>query len=95
MDSVERSIHEAANFMKLKRENALKRYLDEFNIKDVFAYDYNYSSNTFIIYTSKPGIWIGLHGKGANRLKQILSEDITENCNVEFREIKGNFIVHS
>lgn len=94
MDSVERSIYEAANFVKLKRENALKRYLDEFNIKDVFAYNYNYTDNTFTIYTARPGIWIGLHGIGVSRLEEILSEDIAENCKVVFKEIKGNFVVH-
>lgn len=83
-----------SEYVREKHENAIKRYLNEVNIKDIFAYDYNYTDHTFTIYTARPGIWIGLHGAGVSRLEEILSEDISENCKVLFKEIKGNFVVH-
>lgn len=74
--------------------NALKKYLDKVGIKDVFAYEYNYGENKFTIYTRKPGVWIGKGGQGVTLLKQILSEEVKENCDVCFKEIKGYFVSH-
>lgn len=75
------------------REDALKHFMEKVGIKDVFAYEYNYDQNKFTIYTSKPGIWIGYHGKNVEILKEILSKEIKEGCGVEFKEIRGKFIV--
>jgi ribosomal protein S3 len=79
-------------FTKKLHETALKKYLDRVGIKDVFAYEYSYDDNKFTIYTKYPGIWIGKGGQGVDLLKEILSEDVAKNCNVCFKEIRGNFI---
>ena len=76
---------ECAIFIKDRDQAALKRYLNERGMRDTFAYDYSYTENKFTIYTCKPGIWIGRGGEGVDRLKQILSEDVKEGCNVEFK----------
>ena len=85
--------NDAINYMKNVEENALRKFLEQVGIKDIFAYDYDYSKNKFTIYTSKPGIWIGYHGKNVEILKEILSKEVKENCEVAFKEIRGRFIV--
>lgn len=80
-------------YMERIRENAFKKFFNKVGIKDIFAYDYSYDKNKFTIYTSKPGIWIGLHGKNVEILREILSKEIKEGCDVEFKEIRGKFIV--
>ena len=79
-------------YMEKKRQEAFKHFMDKIGLKDTFAYDYSYLDNKFTIYTSKPGIWIGLHGKNVENLKDILSKEIREDCDVEFKEIRGKFI---
>lgn len=79
-------------FVKKMHETALKKYLDRVGIKDVFAYEYSYDENKFTIYTKYPGIWIGKGGQGVALLKEILSEDVKKNCDVCFKEIRGNFV---
>ena len=76
-------------YMERIRENAFKKFFDKVGIN----YDYSYDKNKFTIYTSKPGIWIGLHGKNVEILREILSKEIKESCDVEFKEIRGKFIV--
>lgn len=83
---------DAILYMEKIRQKAFKHFCDKVGIKDTFAYDYSYSDNKFTIYTSKPGIWIGLHGKNIEILKDILSKEIKEGCNIEFKEIRGKFI---
>lgn len=80
--------------IKNARENALKKYLDKIGFKDIFAYKYVYEENKLIIYTSKPGIWIGKYGVGVELLKDILLNELKENCDVCFEEIHGNFVAH-
>ena len=80
------------NYINKLHENAFKHFLQEIGLKDTFAYKYDYETNTFTVYTCRPGIWIGKGGKGVNRLKEILSQEVKENCNVEFVEIRGRFI---
>ena len=82
---------ECLNFVKNLEINAFKKYLNEIGFKDNFAYNFDYRTRTFTIYTSKPGYWIGYKGKGAKRLKEILSE-VYEDCNIEFKEIRGSFV---
>ena len=81
-------------YIRNLHENALKKYLNEIGFKDIFAYDYNYSENKFTIYTCRPGIWIGKGGEGVRLLKEILSNEVKENCDVSFKEIHGHFIAH-
>ena len=80
-------------YVKNLHENALKKYLDEIGFKDIFAYEYSYSENKFTIYTRKPGVWIGKYGVGVKLLKEILAREVKEDCNVEFKEIRGKFVV--
>lgn len=84
---------ESMNYIKNLHSNALKKYVNEIDFKDTFAYEFNCRNNTFTIYTRKPGIWIGKGGVGVDRLKQILSEELKRDCKVEFKEIRGEFVV--
>lgn len=83
---------EAINTMDKLIENAFKQFMDKVGLKDIFAYKYNYDENKFTIYTSRPGFWIGYRGKNIEILKDILSKQIKEGCDVDFREIRGQFI---
>jgi len=84
---------ECSEYIKNLHENALKKYLNEIGFKDIFAYDYSYDENKFTIYTCRPGIWIGKGGTGVERLKEILSKEVKENCSVAFKEMRGHFVV--
>ena len=79
--------------IKNMHENALKQYLNLAGFKDTFAYEYSFSENKFTIYTRRPGTWIGKGGAGAKLLKEILSKEVQENCDVAFKEIRGHFVV--
>lgn len=83
---------ECLEYVKNLHENALKKYLNEIGFKDIFAYEYSYSENKFTIYTRRPGVWIGKGGEGVKLLKEILAKEVKEDCNVEFKEICGNFV---
>lgn len=83
---------DCADYVRNIHEGALKKFLDEIGLKDTFAYDYDYSVNKFIIYTCRPGVWIGKGGKDVERLKEILSEEVRENCGVEFKAMRGHFM---
>lgn len=80
-------------YVKNLHENALKKYLNEIEFNDIFAYEYSYSENKFTIYTRRPGVWIGKGGAGVKLLKEILAKEVQEDCNVEFKEIRGKFVV--
>lgn len=80
------------NYETNLHENAIKKYVNTIGFKDTFAYNYSYSDNTFTIYTSRPGIWIGKGGEGVKLLKEILSKEVREDCDVKFKEIRGKFI---
>ena len=84
---------ESLEYVKNLHESALKKYLNEIGFKDIFAYEYSYSENKFTIYTCRPGIWIGKGGAGVERLKEILSKEVKENCSVAFKEMRGHFVV--
>lgn len=90
------------NFQKLReeaykeiremQEAPLKLFLEEANINDNFFYEYKSINKTLIIYTNIPGIWIGFRGRGIKRLKEILKAEFNHDVEVEFKEIKGNFM---
>ena len=85
---------DATTYINNLHENALKHYVNEIGFKDTFAYKYDYNANKFVIYTCRPGIWIGKGGEGIKRLKEILAKEIKENCDVEFKEVRGRFVVY-
>lgn len=84
---------ESMNYMKNLHGNALKKYVNEAGFKDTFAYEYNYSTHKFTIYTSRPGVWIGKGGTGVDRLKEILLTELKKSCEIEFKEIRGEFVI--
>ena len=84
---------DSIDYMNNVHESALKHYLEEINVKDTFAYTYDYCNNKFIIYTCRPGVWIGKGGKGVDRLKEILANEVAENCGVDFKEVRGRFVI--
>ena len=48
-----------------------------------------------VIYTTRPGIWIGPSGREVNRLKEILKDNFKHHVEVSFKEIKfysGGFL---
>lgn len=81
-----------SEYIKNLHENALKKYIYKAGFKDTFAYVYDYNANKFTIYTSRPGVWIGKGGEGVSLLKDILSKEVKENCDVDFKEIRGHFM---
>lgn len=82
---------DAIKFVKKEQESVIKRCLSECDLHDHFAYNYEYRTNTFTIYTCHPGIWIGLHGATIDKIKSILQE-YKPGCDVSFVEIRGHFL---
>lgn len=83
---------EAYKEIREMREAPLKLFLEEANINDNFFYEYKSSNKILTIYTIIPGIWIGFRGRGIKRLKEILKAEFNHDVEVEFKEIKGNFM---
>lgn len=83
---------ESCKYLKEKHESPLIQYLTELNISDDFLYEYSNMNRNLVIYTKRPGIWIGLHGSGYNRLKEILLEKFEHDVEVNFKEVRGDFI---
>ena len=74
------------------QETPLRQYLKETGINDNFFYEYKNCSRELTIFTKIPGIWIGFQGKGINRLSEILNEQFGHKVDIQFKEMKGNFI---
>lgn len=79
--------------VKERRENAFREFLEEIDFHDKFFCEVKSEINkeTFTIYTTHPGIWIGYKGKNLKRLKEILSKVENTMVDVEFKEIRGEF----
>ena len=88
MDSQE--ITDAA--IKEIQETPLRQYLKETGINDNFFYEYKNCSRELTIFTKIPGVWIGFQGKGVNRLSEILNEQFGHKVDIQFKEMKGNFM---
>ena len=74
------------------QETPLQQYLKETGINDNFFYEYKNCSRELIIFTKIPGVWIGFQGKGVNRLSEILNEQFGHKVDIQFKEMKGNFM---
>lgn len=74
------------------QENPLRQYLKETGINDNFFYEYKNCNRELTIFTKIPGIWIGLRGKGVNRLNELLNEQFKHDVDIQFKEVKGNFM---
>lgn len=74
------------------QETPLQQYLKEAGINDNFFYEYKNCNRELTIFTKIPGVWIGLQGKGVDRLSEILNEQFGHEVDIQFKEMKGNFI---
>ena len=74
------------------QETPLRQYLKETGINDNFFYEYKNCSRELTIFTKIPGVWIGLKGKGVDRLSEILNEQFGHEVDIQFKEMKGNFM---
>ena len=74
------------------QETPLQQYLKETGINDNFFYEYKNCSRELTIFTKIPGVWIGFQGKGVNRLSEILNEQFGHEVDIQFKEMKGNFM---
>lgn len=83
---------DAYTYIKNKKENPIKKFMKEIGINDNIIYEYKYRCYSLIIYTKYPGIWIGKAGSGVKRLKEILKEELKHDVEVNFVEVKGNFL---
>ena len=83
---------EAIREMREMQENPLRQYLKEAGSNDSFFYEYKNFNRELTIFTKIPGIWIGFKGKGANRLSEILNEQFKHEVDIQFKEMKGNFM---
>ena len=70
----------------------LINFLKKNNIKDIFAYEIDYSNNVYTIYTSKPGLWIGRHGKTIEKLIEEVSKYEGDKFKIDIKSIKGHFL---
>lgn len=70
----------------------LINFLKKNNIKDTFAYEINYSNNVYTIYTSKPGLWIGYHGRTIEKLTEEISKYEGDKIRINIKPIKGHFL---
>lgn len=75
-----------------KQEDTIKYFIKKAGFKDNFFYEYSYTDNKITIYTTQPGIWIGLHKENIPLLREIFSMGIKEGCNIEIKEIHGYFM---
>lgn len=92
MNNFQELREEAYKEIREMREAPLKLFLEEANINDNFFYEYKSNNKILTIYTIIPGIWIGFRGRGIKRLKEILKAEFNHDVEVEFKEIKGNFM---
>lgn len=83
---------DAINYMKEKKENPIKEFMEKIGIEETIAYEYLSNYTTLVIYTRHPGIWIGLHGRDNLLLKEILKSNFGHEVEVEYKEIRGDFI---
>lgn len=83
---------ESIREMREMQENPLRQYLKETGINDNFFYEYKNCNRELTIFTKIPGIWIGFKGKGVNRLSEILNEQFEHKVDIQFKEMKGNFM---
>lgn len=68
-----------------------QKFMDNCNFHDNFFYDMCYRTHTCTIYTTKPGLWIGKHGKNLKALTEILSND-GMHWDIKLKEIKGTYL---
>ena len=83
---------EAYKEIREAQEAPLKLFLEETNINDNFFYEYKNCSRELTIFTKIPGVWIGFQGKGVDRLSEILNEQFGHEVDIQFKEMKGNFM---
>lgn len=81
---------DALRYMKDKKENPIKEFMEKIGIEDSIIYEYLANYTTLVIYTKHPGMWIVLHGRDNLLLKEILKNSFGHDVEVEYREIKGN-----
>lgn len=82
----------AINFVQNKQDNVVKHCANAIGIKDTFAYEYDKTNNEMVIYSTRPGLWIGYKGANVDIINKILSEELCFDCKVKFKEVKGRFV---
>lgn len=64
----------------------LKEWKNEACVKYPTLFKYNRTDNELIIYTSRPGLYIGVHGKLVDKYTKILQKEYPELKAVKFVE---------
>ena len=83
---------DAIKYMKEKGEKPIKEFMEKIGIEETIAYEFLANYTTLVIYTRHPGIWIGFHGRDNLLLKEILKSSFGHEVEVEYKEIRGDFI---
>lgn len=73
-------------------KNILTEWCKECKIECI-AYDISLSDKKVVVYTRRPGIMIGYQGKTVFKYQDMFREEYGDDFKVEFKEIKGNFII--
>lgn len=69
-----------------KIQRILRQWKREAGAQKVIQFRYRSSEGTLCIYTSEPGIMIGLKGKTYNKFKEILQKEFPAMKDVRFVE---------
>lgn len=86
---------EAIRYTNELRIKPILDFMKEKSFNETIAYEYNAKDTELVIYTTRPGIWIGPSGREVNRLKEILKDNFKHHVEVSFKEIKfysGGFL---
>ena len=62
---------------------------------EAIVYDFSWSKHLITIYTTQPGLMIGLHGSRVDKYRKKFNEEFDEDFTIEFKELKGKVFVSS
>lgn len=85
---------DAYMYMKNKKESPIKKFMkEELGFQDNILYEYKNNYRLLIIHSKHPGVWIGVAGSRVEKLKEILKKEWENDVEVNFIEIKGDFLM--
>lgn len=81
----------ALRFAKNRERKFLEKFCAEAKVNEPIAYEYDHITG-FIIYTNRPGYFIGKGGELINKFRAKLKEEFYKTNDIKLVEIKGGFV---
>ena len=78
--------------MARRNKFVIESFCKEIGFRQPVGYHNEFCKGKLTLYTTRPGVLIGYHGKGVDLLKEYLRKEFNRDYKIEFVEIRGGIV---